>query len=89
MFVAIQREQSELAALVKTWLPQTQIELNFPAPWSESECACLGDLNFTSKNEEKILEKIETLILGDNGIVDSYRTRATNLARRIIEERTQ
>jgi len=89
MIVVVKREQSELVAMTTRWLPQASLDLTFPAPWSRSECSCLGDLDFTPKNEEKILEKIETLILGDNGIVDSYRTRATNLARRIIDERTQ
>lgn len=89
IMATVQREQLKLAEMAKRWLPQSPLDLTFPALWSESECNCLGDLDFTPKNEEIILEKIDTLILGDNGIVDSYRSRATNMARRIIEERTR
>ncbi len=85
---AIQQEQSELSKLVQRWLPDATLDLAFVAPWSDSECKCLGDLDFTPKNEDEILGKIEILILGDSGIVDRHRTRATNLARNIIEERS-
>ncbi len=88
MHQVIQQEQSELTELVRRWLPDTTLDMAFPAPWSESECKSLGNLDFTPKNEEVILRKIETMILGDSGIVDTYRTRATNLARNIIEERS-
>lgn len=87
MFSAVQQEQSELTELVKRWLPDATLDLAFPAPWAHSECDCLGNLSFTRKNQDEILTKIEALILGDNGVVDSYRNWATSLARNIIEER--
>lgn len=89
MMAAVQREQLKLDEMAKKWLLQAPRDLTFPTLWSESECRCLGDIDFTPKNEKRILEKIEALILGDNGVVDRYRTHATNIARRMIEERTQ
>lgn len=84
---SLKREEEKRAARTDESAGLWKFKISFKKPWPEFECNCLGDIGFKPKNRDAILARIETLLLGDNGIAAGYREQATHIARKLIEEK--
>ncbi len=87
LYSSLRQEEKKRATLDDKSTSHWQFNFTFKMQWSDSECDCLGDIGFKPTNREVIVSRIETLILGDEGIAATYREQATRLARQLIEEK--
>ncbi len=83
----IKQEESALAYRGEKWGLQEQLDMAFKIKISDAEHYSLGDISFKQANREKIISRLEALMLGSDGIAETYRAQATHLARKLREKR--
>lgn len=78
--------EKDLSLLLSKWSLQVPPALFFRDQWPNARfVATFGEVGFKPANRNEILEILESLILGEQGILPTYLAQATSMTRNLIE----
>jgi len=84
---ALQLEQVALGRRLQGWLPNRHESVSIWIMWPKLEWDTRLDLNFTVENRDEILNTLQDLILGINGLADRHRHWANQYSTQIMAMR--
>lgn len=82
----VKAAEAELGRLVQGLPLARVLSLSLEVDEVDPSLFILGDLGFRTANRDKLLAKLDQLVLGERGIVDCYLRRAHAVSKSILDE---
>lgn len=57
--------------------------------WPDSELSCIEEYGFKPSNQDEILSALESLVMGDQGIVQVFQYQIIKITEKLIEKPLQ
>jgi hypothetical protein len=81
----VKEAEESLAQILSKWPTTIWPPFSFTEQNLDSRLACLDEIGLKPTNQEEILDRMDNLISGEGGLVETYRSHATSIARKLIQ----
>jgi len=85
LIAALRKEEANLNACAQRWALFGKVDLAIHMRMLNSECASLHDIGFKPSNRSLIESRVQTLLLGPEGLAKHFRDQGLQLSRKLME----